>query len=89
MMMHAAAQAGVIQRGPKGIILPARNAFDFVDKPRANALDLEMSANRGNNNVSGIHSKGHEKIKKVMNNIKRLSRSVLGNQKQLTVKNSF
>ena len=70
MMMSAAAQAGEIVRGSKGIILPARNAFDFVDKPKMNGLDLEMSASRSNN-ASGMHSKGHEKIKKVMNSIKR------------------
>ena len=30
----AASQADQITRGSKGIIMPARNAFDFVDRPR-------------------------------------------------------
>ena len=79
MMLDAASQAGEIVRGQKGIILPARNAFDFVDKPKSNGVELEMTNSRGNN-ASGMHSKGHEKIKKVMNLIKRLSRSALNNR---------
>jgi len=59
--------------------MPARNAFDFVEKPQASE-DHEL---RGQ---SMMHSKGHEKIKKVMNGIKRLCKTSFVNRRMQTVK---
>ena len=74
-------QAQEVQRGVHGIIMPARNAFDFVEKPQAGE-DLDMRA-RG----TGFEvSKGHEKIKKVMNGIKRMSKTSFVNRRMQTVK---
>lgn len=44
--------------------MPARNAFDFVERPTYEDLG------------SGTHqtNKGHERIKKTMNNLKRMNR---------------
>ena len=68
--------ANEITRGAKGIIMPQRNAFDFVEKPRQqedfNSRELASSQ---------MHSKGHEKIKKVMNGIKRQSKTNLTNRR--------
>lgn len=44
--------------------MPARNAFDFIEKPAAE--DLSGS------NTGG--SKAHERLKKQMNNLKRVNR---------------
>jgi len=74
-------QANEVIRGSKGIIMPARNAFDFVERPRQTE---EYEARSG---AAGLnHSKGHEKIKKVMNGIKRLSKSSFVNRRMQTVK---
>lgn len=55
-----------IVRGRAGIIMPARNAFDFVDKP--NPSDC-----MGSSSYQAKNS-GHERIKKTMNNLKRFNR---------------
>lgn len=61
--------------------MPARNAFDFVEKPQAGE-EIDMRA-RG----TGFEvSKGHEKIKKVMNGIKRMSKTSFVNRRMQTVK---
>lgn len=70
-----------VTRGRQGIIMPQRNAFDFVEKPRLQE-DLNL---RDNGSMMG-HSKGHEKIKKVMHAIKRQSRTNLVNRRMQTVK---
>ena len=78
IISNGQAQANQITRGDKGIIMPARNAFDFVEVPRqSNGLEFA-------NQVQG--AKGHEKIKKVMNGIKRLSKVNNVNRKLRTVK---
>jgi len=64
--------------------MPSRNAFDFVEKPR----QQEDFDQRGAGS-SMIHSKGHEKIKKVMNGIKRLSKTNLVNRRMQTVKSDL
>ena len=64
-----------------GIIMPTRNAFDFVEKPRAHEDESMRSAG-----VGMAQSKGHEKIKKVMNGIKRLSKTSIVNRRMQTVK---
>ena len=56
--------------------MPARNAFDFVDKPSSE--DVSGSGQAVN--------KGHERIKKTMNNLKRLNRLNFQNKKMQTVK---
>ena len=61
--------------------MPARNAFDFVDKPR---MQNDFDA-RGLGQGS-MKSTGHEKLKKVMNGIKRLSKTTLVNRRMQTVK---
>ena len=61
--------------------MPSRNAFDFVEKPRQQE-DFEQ---RGTGSTN-MHSKGHEKIKKVMNGIKRLSKINVANRRMQTVK---
>lgn len=61
--------------------MPARNAFDFVEKPRQSE-DFEY---RGGQNMQQ-RSSGHEKIKKVMNGIKRLSKTSFVNRRMQTVK---
>ena len=55
-----------IVRGRAGIIMPARNAFDFVDKPTSSDC-------MGNSQYQAKNS-GHERIKKTMNNLKRFNR---------------
>ena len=46
--------------------------------------DLQMMGN-----AQSMHSKGHEKIKKVMNGIKRLSKTNLVNRRMQTVKADY
>jgi len=74
-----------VTRGDKGIILPSRNAFDFVEKPRSQAEDFET---RGSSS-SAKNQNGQEKIKRVMNGIKRLSKTSLVNRRMRTVKADF
>ena len=62
-----------IVRGRAGIIMPQRNAFDFVDKP--NPTDFLGSGSGQAKNA------GHEKIKKTMNNLKRFNRMNFTNKK--------
>ena len=69
-----------IHRGDKGIIMPRTNAFDFVEKP-SQRLDRERGSELGRG-----QSAGHEKIKKVMNGVKRQSKTSLVNRKMETVK---
>ena len=45
--------------------MPARNAFDFIEKPTAEDLS--------GTNTTG--SKAHERLKKQMNNLKRVNRA--------------
>ena len=71
----AVAEADQITRGSKGIIMPARNAFDFVDRPRRDTGDDVRGMG------SAGQSKGHEKIKKAMNTIKRLSKTSFVNRR--------
>ena len=64
-------------RGQHGIIMPARNAFDFVEKPQfGEDTDLKRGQGQG-----ADPSKGHEKIKKVMNGIKRMSKTSFVNRR--------
>ena len=56
--------------------MPARNAFDFVDKPTSE--DVSGSGH--------VANKGHERIKKTMNNLKRMNRLNFQNKKMQTVK---
>lgn len=79
---HAQAVANEITRGRAGIIMPSRNAFDFVEKPR----QQEDFDSRGS---SMLQSKGHEKIKKAMNSIKRQSKINLVNRRMQTVKSDL
>ena len=65
----------------KGIILPPRNAFDFVEKP-VTRDDLDLRSHH----TGLMQTKGHDKIKRVINGIKRLSRSTMANRK---VEDSF
>ena len=58
--------------------MPARNAFDFVDKPSSSDFMLGSSGQTQN--------KGHEKIKKTMNNLKRFNKMSFNNKKMQTVK---
>ena len=70
---NAAAQ---ITKGREGIVMPQRNAFDFVEQPRIMNVDGGMAH----------QSKGQEKLRKVMNSIKRLSRVNFTNKNFQTVK---
>lgn len=45
-------------RGRVGIIMPARNAFDFIEKPQAK--------DGYDNRMNGGQQKGHERLRKVM-----------------------
>ena len=60
-------------------MLPARNAFDFVEKPSQSEGMDGRGANMGK-------IQGHEKIKKIMNGIKRLSKTSIVNRRMQTVK---
>ena len=66
-------------RGDKGIIMPQRNAFDFVERPQ-HRLDRERE------DSGKAPGAGHDKIKKVMNGIKRQSKTSLVNRRMETVK---
>jgi len=57
--------------------MPARNAFDFVEKPQVRE-DSELRA-RGDQGV--LTQKSHDKIKKVMNGIKRLGNKSVINRR--------
>lgn len=66
-----------IVRGRAGIIMPSRNAFDFVEKPYPSDCASGQMTNKNS---------GHEKIKRTMNNLKRFSKMNNTNKKMQTVK---
>lgn len=68
-------------RGSKGIIMPQKNAFDFVEKPR-----MSEDFDQGGMGMGKQASKGHENIKRMMNGIKRLSKVSMVNRRMQTVK---
>lgn len=79
-VQNAKPNVNKIHRGDKGIIMPRTNAFDFVVKP-SHRPDSERDSMHGRG-----QSAGHEKIKKVMNGVKRQSKTSLVNRKMETVK---
>ena len=59
-----------INRGKKGIILPQKNAFDFVERPEAN---LQFIENRKNDAKSGVAN-----VRKVMEAFAQLPKDERG-----------
>lgn len=65
-------------RSRVGIIMPAKNAFDFIEKPQSRDVnDHRMTMGQ---------SKGHEKLRKVMTQLKKTNRPSVFNSKMAIAK---
>lgn len=70
-----------IKRTRAGIIMPQRNAFDFVEKPRAQQQDFADEVRDGE---KGKDTKKH--FKKIMMGMKRSKRATFTNKRMQIVK---
>lgn len=66
-----------IKRGRVGIIMPPRNAFDFTERPEAKA------SNFGDRSIK---SEGRQRLRKVMEGLKRAGKQNYSNKKMQMVK---
>lgn len=59
-------KAEQVVRSRAGIIMPAKNAFDFIEKPQSRDI--------GDHRMAFGQTKGHEKLRKVMSTLKKAGR---------------
>lgn len=75
-------EQGEVLRTRAGIILPAKNGFDFVEKPRSRIAASQVKSH-------GSKDSGMDRLRKAMLKMGKKGKSAAGNNKMQIVKNDI